>query len=81
MKYIDCCNHTSNHKKCVRKSDNKIFTLPRRFTRKRCVCHRVKGFSMRSSCAPYKDCIASVGRKKSRCKRKKSRKISRKYKK
>ena len=35
--------------KNVRKSDKKIFTLPRRFTRKRCVRHRVRGFSMRSS--------------------------------
>ena len=30
--------------------------MPRKFTRKQCIKGPVKGFSMRSSCAPYKFC-------------------------
>ncbi len=53
----DCCNYiTTKIKKCRRKKDNKIFTLPRKFTKKQCHPKNVKGFSMRSSCAPYKYC-------------------------
>ena len=55
MKIRNCCNHNNKSKKCVRKSDNKIFSLPRRFSRKKCF-KGIKGFTMRSSCAPYKDC-------------------------
>lgn len=50
---IDCCK-SKTQKKCIRK-DKKIFSLPRRFTKKRCL-EKVKGFSMKSSCAPYKFC-------------------------
>ena len=49
-----CCNHTKRHKTCIRMKDGKIFSLPRRFTRKK--CKHPKGFTMRSSCAPYKFC-------------------------
>ena len=52
---IDCCKSTKKHKLCKRKSDGKIFSIPRRFTRKRCL-KGVKGFTMKSSCAPYKNC-------------------------
>jgi len=58
----DCCNIKFNENikkkslKCKRKSDNKIFEIPRKFTRKRCITGKVKGFTMRSSCAPYKYC-------------------------
>ena len=52
---MDCCKHNKSVKKCMRKSDKKIFLLPRRFTRKRCK-KGVKGFTMKASCAPYKDC-------------------------
>lgn len=52
----DCCKHTSKDKKCKRKSDNKVFSLPRRFSRERCLSGPVRGFTMRSSCAPYIDC-------------------------
>jgi hypothetical protein len=38
----------------MRKSDSKVFTLPRKF--KRTECQTPKGYSMKSSCAPYKDC-------------------------
>lgn len=49
----NCCNITRKNKKCKRK-DGKIFSLPRRFTRKQ--CKKQKGFTMRSSCAPFKMC-------------------------
>ena len=50
---MDCCKHNKSAKKCIRKSDKKMFSLPRRFTRKRCK-KGVKGFTMKASCAPYK---------------------------
>lgn len=59
----DCCklkyNEKSNRKtlKCIRKSDKKIFSLPRKFTKKQCLTRKIKGFTMRSSCAPFTDCI------------------------
>jgi hypothetical protein len=51
----NCCNHNKRDKVCKRK-DGKEFNLPRRFTRKRCLKRLIKGFTMRSSCAPYKKC-------------------------
>ena len=50
-----CCNHKKEDKKCVRKSDKKIFNLPRKFSKIQCQ-QKIKGFTMRSSCAPYKGC-------------------------
>lgn len=53
----NCCRVSSSSRatrKCKRK-DGKVFRLPRRFTKKQCR-RKVKGFSMRSSCAPYKYC-------------------------
>ena len=58
----DCCKHSKKDKKCFRKSDKKEFDLPRRFSRKK--CRRPKGFTMRSSCAPYKGCFTKMGGKK-----------------
>ena len=49
----DCCVHNSKDKKCLRK-DGKLFNLPRRFSRES--CKNPRGFTMRSSCAPYKFC-------------------------
>ena len=54
----ECCKHTNKDSMCIRKSDSKIFKLPRKFSRSRCVIGSAKGFTMRSSCAPYKDCTA-----------------------
>ena len=51
---VNCCNHNESAKFCIRKSDKKEFNLPRRFSRKQ--CKKPKGFTMRSSCAPYKGC-------------------------
>ena len=48
-----CCKHKDKDKTCKRK-DGKVFKLPRRFTRKK--CKNPRGFTMRSSCAPYKFC-------------------------
>ena len=59
---IDCCKSSKNHKKCMRLSDKKVFSLPRRFTKKRCM-QGVKGFTMRSSCAPYKICLGQQSQK------------------
>lgn len=55
--FVTCCKHTRRHKKCIRKHDNKIFTLPRKFTRNK--CRHPKGYTMKSSCAPYKFCKQS----------------------
>jgi methionine-S-sulfoxide reductase len=64
-----CCSSNSSDKECIRKSDDKVFELPRRFTKKRCK-KGVKGFTMRSSCAPYKDCLTrKVKRKKDKRKK------------
>jgi len=52
---MNCCNHTNKKKKCKR-NDGKLFDLPRRFTRKKCLTNKIKGFTMRSSCAPYIMC-------------------------
>lgn len=53
-KLINCCKSNIKNKKCIRK-DDKVFFLPRKFTKKQCK-KKVKGFTMRSSCAPYKYC-------------------------
>ena len=54
-----CCNHSKSSKKCKRK-DGKIFKLPRRFSKHKCLkMKNNKGFTVRSSCAPYKYCKKS----------------------
>ena len=58
----NCCNN-KNTKKCIRISDKKVFNLPRKFSKKRCLKGPIKGFTMRSSCAPYKDCIKGGSKK------------------
>ena len=54
-KIKSCCKIKDRDKKCIR-DDGKIFDLPRRFSKKKCLKEEIKGFSMRSSCAPYKNC-------------------------
>ena len=51
----NCCHATKTEKECIRKSDNKTFKLPRKFSKKRCM-NKIVGFTMKSSCSPYKDC-------------------------
>ena len=58
----DCCKHSNLDKKCIRKSDKKEFDLPRKFSKKK--CRKPNGFTMRSSCAPYKDCFTKRGGRK-----------------
>mgnify|MGYP003664691313 FL=1 len=49
-----CCSNFSKKDKICFRSDTKVFNLPRKFTRKQ--CQNIKGFSMRSSCAPFQFC-------------------------
>ena len=51
----NCCDKLTKRNKTCRRKDGKIFKLPRRFTKKRCM-RKTKGFTMKSSCAPYKYC-------------------------
>ena len=55
-KIKSCCTHKKTDKKCIRSSDKKEFDLPRKFDREICLSRDIKGFTMKSSCAPYKDC-------------------------
>lgn len=59
----DCCNHKKTAKRCRRKKDGKTFKLPRRFSKKRCL-QSVRGFTMKSSCAPYEGCKKGGGKSK-----------------
>lgn len=61
----DCCKHSPSDKKCIRKSDKKVFSLPRKFSKQKCK-RGIKGFTMRSSCAPYKDCFKNKKKTKKR---------------
>ena len=65
----DCCLSTKSDKECIRKKDKKTFKLPRRFFKERCK-KGIKGFTMRSSCAPYKGCNKKGGSKKYKSKQK-----------
>ena len=66
----DCCNHEKNDKIC--RTKRRTYKLPRKFTKKQCTPYKnVKGFSKKSSCAPYKDC------KKKKTKRRKKKKTKR----
>lgn len=55
-KIVNCCKVTIKDKQCKRQKDNKIFTLPRKYTKTDCLIKKPRGFSARSSCAPYKYC-------------------------
>lgn len=67
----DCCNHSLRSKKCMRRKDKRVFTLPRKYSKKQ--CKRPKGFSKKSSCAPYLGCKIG-GTTKQKSKRKSQRK-------
>ena len=63
-KIKSCCkNLNKKNKYCLRENDNKIFKLQRKFSQKACLTKKIKGFSMRSSCAPYKYCGGSRKKK------------------
>ena len=59
MTYRNCCHSSKRSKKCKRKNDGKIFKLPRKFSKHKCLTGNVKGYSMKSSCAPFKGCKRS----------------------
>lgn len=50
-----CCQATGKDNVCKRITDGKEFSLPRKYSKKRCM-GKIAGFTMRSSCAPYKGC-------------------------
>ena len=52
---INCCQIKNTNKKCVR-DDGKVFSFPRRFSKKKCLSQPVRGYSMKSSCAPFVNC-------------------------
>jgi len=62
IKITNCCKTNKKTKKCVRKTDDKIFSFPRLYSQKQCQQMTRKkgyknlGFTARSSCAPYKGC-------------------------
>jgi len=54
---VNCCKSGKNTSVCMRKTDKKLFNVKtRRFSREKCIKGPVNGFTMRSSCAPWKDC-------------------------
>jgi hypothetical protein len=60
----DCCLSTNSNKECIRKKDKKTFKLPRKFSKVKCLTRKgIKGFTMRSSCAPYKGCKKDKSKK------------------
>lgn len=54
-KIKNCCKSKETNKKCIR-NDGKVFDLPRKFSKKKCLSKKIKGFSMKSSCSPYQNC-------------------------
>ena len=59
----NCCKTSKKDRKCVRE-DGKEFSLPRRFSKKKCIDGPINGFTMRSSCAPYNMCSNMKDKKK-----------------
>lgn len=49
----NCCKSGTKNTQCVRRSNKKVFSLPRKFN---CLLKKIAGFTMRASCAPYKNC-------------------------
>lgn len=57
-KIISCCKLNTKTEKTLKNCEGKngkIYDLPRRFEKKKCA-NGVRGFSMKSSCTPYKYC-------------------------
>lgn len=69
--YPDCCDNIDNHNYCLRISDNKKFKLPRKFKKEDCLKDKkIKSFSKKSSCAPFKDCKKKSVKRKNKTRRK-----------
>ena len=60
----DCCNSSIKDKECFRKRDSKIFSLPRRFSKEKCLKGPINGFTMKSSCTPWLECNKKLKSKK-----------------
>ena len=58
-----CSKAGPKNKVCVRTANKKVFTLPRKFSKNRCLKGPIRGFTMRSSCAPFKKKIGRTGGK------------------
>ena len=49
---MDCCEIDESNKNLVcQRIDGKLFNLPRKYSKKKCL--KKRGFSMKSSCAPF----------------------------
>jgi len=60
---MDCCEiDESNKNRVCQRIDGKLFNLPRKYSKKKCL--KKRGFSMKSSCAPYKYCQTGGATKK-----------------
>ena len=59
----ECCNSNIKDKECLRKRDNKIFNLPRKFSKEKCLKGPIKGYSMKSSCTPWLECKLKTKKK------------------
>lgn len=72
----NCCLSTSKTKKCIRESDQKSFTFPRKFSKEECLRGPIKGFTKRASCAPFLGCAlrGKSLKKKHKSKKKQSKK-------
>lgn len=52
----NCCDSNDSDNQCIRLSDKKIFDLPRKFSKKKCLEEPITGFTKEASCAPYLSC-------------------------
>lgn len=68
----NCCKVSNKAKSCTRITDKKKFSLPRRFSKKKCLSGPPKGFTMKASCAPYLRCKSQKGGKKKKTRKKKA---------
>lgn len=68
----NCCKVSNKAKSCTRITDKKKFSLPRRFSKKKCLSGPPKGFTMKASCAPYSGCKSQKGGRKKKTRRKKA---------
>lgn len=62
MTLKNCCQSNKKTKKCVRE-DGKEFTFPRRFSKEKCLKQPIRGYSMKSSCAPFINCSRKLKKK------------------
>ena len=50
-----CLRAGPKNKKCIRYANKKVFSLPRKFSKLTCLHGIIRGFTMRASCAPWKN--------------------------